>query len=102
MTKKLKPKTPSKPVKEVTLDNKLDSRGHKPNSRKSRVHELFDTQGPEAAFVLGQKLKLKDNTLRSWFMTWRRTKPAKAAKVAAKSKSREETKPEAAPVAAVH
>ena len=43
---------------------------------------LYDKDGPEAAFVLGQKLKLKDGTLRSWFMVWRRkdktAKPAKA------------------------
>ena len=72
----------------------MDARGHKPNSRKSKVHELFDTQDESAAFVLGQKLKLKPATLRSWFGMWNRAaKPAKATKVA-KSKSGE-AKPEA-------
>ena len=78
---KPKAKTPApKPVsKEATV---LDARGHKPESRKAKVHALYDKDGPEAAFVLGQKLKLKDNTLRSWFMVWRRkdkasTKPPK-------------------------
>ena len=60
------------------------------------------------AFTLGQRLKLKDGTLRSWFMVWRRaSKPAKATKVT-KPKAKEE-KPETKPadkveatVAAVH
>ena len=80
----------------------LDARGHKPESRKAKVHALYDKDGPEAAFVLGQKLKLKDNTLRSWFMVWRRkdktAKPAKATKPVAEKKP--ETKPEAASAAA--
>jgi hypothetical protein len=45
---------------------------HKERSRKSKVHQLFDTQGPEAAWVLGLKLKLKEGTLRSWFAAWKR------------------------------
>jgi hypothetical protein len=56
-------------------------------SRKSKVHALYSSQGAEAAFVLGTKLKLKAGTLRTWIAHWRRTekvakpavkKPAKA------------------------
>lgn len=46
--------------------------GHKPGRRKGQVHELFDSQGPEAAWTLGCKLGLKESTLRSWFATWKR------------------------------
>jgi hypothetical protein len=45
---------------------------HKEGSRKGKVHELFDKEGPEAAWVLGLKLKLKEGTLRSWFAAWKR------------------------------
>ena len=45
---------------------------HKEGSRKGKVHELFNKEGPEAAWVLGLKLKLKENTLRSWFASWKR------------------------------
>jgi hypothetical protein len=45
---------------------------HKEGSRKGKVHELFNNEGPEAAWVLGLKLKLKENTLRSWFASWKR------------------------------
>ncbi len=46
--------------------------GHKEGSRKAKVHELFKKEGPEAAWVLGLKLKLKEGTLRSWFAAWKR------------------------------
>ena len=47
-TKSPKPKqSPASPVKEGTLD----SRGHKPGSRKAKVHELFDKEGDVAAFT---------------------------------------------------
>jgi len=39
--------------------------------RKQKVRELFDTQGVEAAWVLGRKLGLKESSLRGWFSTWR-------------------------------
>jgi hypothetical protein len=45
---------------------------HKEGSRKCKVHELFNEQGAEAAWVLGLKLKLKEGTLRSWFAAWKR------------------------------
>jgi hypothetical protein len=32
---------------------------HKEGSRKGKVHELFNKEGPEAAWVLGLKLKLR-------------------------------------------
>ena len=41
-------------------------------SRKAKVKALYDAQGPEAAFVLGQKLKLKPGSLRTWFSHWHR------------------------------
>ena len=37
--------------------------GHKEGSRKAKVHELFKKEGPESAWVLGLKLKLKEGTL---------------------------------------
>src|SRR5262245_4949184 len=40
---------------------------HVEGSRKGKVHELFDKEGPEAAWTLGLKLKLKEGTLRTWF-----------------------------------
>jgi hypothetical protein len=45
---------------------------HNEGSRKGKVHQLFDEQGAEAAWVLGLKLKLKEGTLRSWFAAWKR------------------------------
>ena len=45
---------------------------HKAGSRKGKVHQLFDEKGPEAAWTLGKKLKLKETTLRAWFGAWRR------------------------------
>jgi hypothetical protein len=45
---------------------------HKEGSRKSKVHQLFDKEGAESAWVLGLKLKLKEGTLRSWFAAWKR------------------------------
>jgi hypothetical protein len=55
--------------------------GHKEGSRKSKVHQLFDTQGTEAAWVLGLKLKLKEGTLRSWFAAWKRLEGKREAEV---------------------
>ena len=61
---------------------------HVEGSRKGKVHELFDEQGPEAAWTLGLKLKLKEGTLRSWFGQWKRAdeKAKPKAKPAPKSK----------------
>lgn len=54
---------------------------HKEGSRKAKVRDLFDAQGPEAAWTLGLKLKLAQSTLRSWFATWRReSQPVKKKK----------------------
>ena len=92
MTKaKVKASKPKTPAKEASG---MDSRGHKIGSRKGKVHTCFVEQDEATAFTLGQRLKLKDGTLRSWFGMWNRAaKPAKTSKVAAKFKSREE-KPE--------
>jgi hypothetical protein len=50
-------------------------KSHKPGSRKGKVHALYDRQGPDAAWTLGLKLKLKEGTLRSWFGSWGKSKP---------------------------
>jgi hypothetical protein len=39
--------------------------------RKRKVYELFKKQGPEAAWTLGLKLRLKQGTLRTWFEQWK-------------------------------
>lgn len=88
---KSKPK-PAKPEKEETVGYKT----HKPESRKGKIHALFDSQGAEAAFVLGQKLKLKTSTLHSWFGSWRRAAGKSAAKKA--KPAPKENKPEPKPV----
>jgi hypothetical protein len=54
---------------------------HKEGSRKGKVHELFKKEGPEAAWVLGLKLKLKEGTLRSWFAAWKRPQSERKEKV---------------------
>src|SRR5262245_52087571 len=46
-------------------------RGHEAGSRKGKVHELYDTKGSDEAWTLGQKLGLKQSTLRTWFHTWK-------------------------------
>ena len=59
----------------------MDARGHKHGSRKSKVHEVWEREDESVAFALGQKLKLKPETLRSWFGVWRRAStPSKKAK----------------------
>jgi hypothetical protein len=42
--------------------------------RQRKVRQLFEEQGPEAAWTLGLKLKLKRGTLRTWFEQWKRRK----------------------------
>jgi hypothetical protein len=56
--------------------------------RKHKVRELFNTQGLEAAWVLGRKLGLKDSSLRVWFNQWKR-------EVKASNKAKPATKPTA-------
>jgi hypothetical protein len=104
--KRSKQPKPKAPVKPPEKDTDMDARGHKVGSRKGKVHAAFDEQDEATAFTLGQRLKLKDNTLRSWFLVWRRaskstTKPAKA-KVEAKPTKTTDNKPVEATVAAVH
>jgi hypothetical protein len=79
-SKNSKPKSP-----EEAPD--IDPRGHRQGSRKSKVRELHDKQGPDAAWVLGKKLGLKEGTLRTWFGHWRHAtgKSAKPSKIATKS-----------------
>ena len=46
--------------------------GRSSGRRKTKVHDLFENEGPEAAWVLGMRLRLKESTLRSWFAQWQR------------------------------
>ena len=69
-----KPKT-TRPVTKPSAAAMAPEHGygaHKEGSRKGKVHQLFDKEGPEAAWVLGLKLQLKQTTLRSWFAAWKR------------------------------
>jgi hypothetical protein len=63
-------------------------------SRKGKVHELFDKEGPEAASVLGLKLKLKEGILRSWFAAWKRLQGNSKAEVNTNSAMTPAGKPE--------
>jgi hypothetical protein len=71
---KSKPKTTKSVAKPSTtvMEPEQCYGSHKEGSRKGKVHQLFDEQGPESAWVLGLKLKLKEGTLRSWFAAWKR------------------------------
>lgn len=62
----------TKPATKLSMAAMAPERGHKEGSRKGKVHQLFNEQGAEAAWVLGLKLKLKEGTLRSWFAAWKR------------------------------
>jgi hypothetical protein len=64
-------KTAAKPVGSTARETGYKQ--HMPGRRKGKVHELFDKEGPEAAWTLGRKLRLKENTLRSWFGQWKRS-----------------------------
>jgi hypothetical protein len=67
---------------------------HMEGSRKGKVHELFDKEGPEAASVLGLKLKLKEGILRSWFAAWKRLQGNSKAEVNTNSAMTPAGKPE--------
>jgi hypothetical protein len=58
-----------KPNSRVTA--RADSAGGKAGRRKGKVQELFESQGADAAWVLGLRLGLKESTLRTWFAGWR-------------------------------
>jgi hypothetical protein len=68
---------------------------HNEGSRKGKVHELFAKEGPDAAWVLGLKLKLKEGTLRSWFAAWKRLQSKDNEKVNANSAMTPAATPEA-------
>jgi hypothetical protein len=93
---KLKPaaKASSKPVtkKVKAMTEGAAYKHHKAGSRKCTIHQLWDTEGKEVAWVRGIKLGLSESSLRSWFGTWAReagTGRVKGkAKVTAKSKSK--------------
>ena len=44
----------------------------KRKSRKTRVKDLFEKEGIQAAWTLGLKLKIKPTSLRVWFSRWHR------------------------------
>jgi hypothetical protein len=69
-----KPKTTKSVTKlsGATMTREQGYGSHKEGSRKSKVHQLFDKEGPEAGWILGLKLQLKASTLRSWFAAWKR------------------------------
>ena len=77
----------------VPGDGKRDKRNHLEGSRKGKVHDLFDRQGPRRPGRWGLKLKLKQSTLRSWFGQWRREDEAAAVK-AGKAKPKRVAKSE--------
>lgn len=56
---------------------------HKPGSRKGKVHECFDTKGPEAAVALAAELGLAPGTARSWMNSWSKETGVKLPKAAA-------------------
>lgn len=45
---------------------------HRDGSRKSRVHSMYDKKGADVAFKFGRGLKLKETTLRSWFVQFKK------------------------------
>src|SRR5262245_53852801 len=99
-SKKAKPKSKKNTqTKPASPKRSTDGyKGHSAGSRKGKVHELFDRQGPEHAWTLGLKLGLKQGTLRSWFGLWRRSdkgaKPTKPrSKGAANPSSKSTPKP---------
>jgi hypothetical protein len=54
------------------LEASRESTGRKSGRRKSKVQQLFESQGADAAWVLGLRLGLKESTLRRWFADWGR------------------------------
>jgi hypothetical protein len=87
-----KPKTTKSVTKlsGATMTREQGYGSHKEGSRKSKVHQLFDKEGPGAGWILGLKLQLKASTLRSWFAAWKRLQ--------SKSKNKVETNSSAPPV----
>jgi len=73
--------TKPKSKEQVTAKPTEGYAGHKTGRRKGKVHELFDTQGAEAAWTLGLRLGLKETTLRGWLATWRRLSKSKVNEV---------------------
>lgn len=57
-------------AKEGSNSSPSEDDGQMEGRRKRKVHDLYNKQGAESAWVLGIKLKLKESTLRSWFTTW--------------------------------
>jgi hypothetical protein len=83
-TTKSKVKSQSKPKEVKMSDTKEGYKGHQAGSRKGRIHQLFDEEGADVAWTAGLRAKLAENTLRSWFAYWNRSKPAAAKKPAVK------------------
>jgi hypothetical protein len=91
-----KPKT-TKPVTKPSTEAMAPEQGygsHKQGSRKGKVHQLFNEQGAEAAWVLGLKLQLKAGTLRSWFAAWKRVQSKSKAEINTNSGTPSAVKPD--------
>ena len=48
----------------------MTNTGPRSNSRRQKVHQIFDAQGDAAAIVLGKRLKLADSSVRTWISKW--------------------------------
>lgn len=87
----------------MSTAKKIAKRNSKPKTTKpvtkpstaamAKVHQLFDKDGAEAAWVLGLKLQLKASTLRSWFAAWKRVQ-SKSKKVETNSSTPPAMKPD--------
>jgi hypothetical protein len=86
-------KPATKPSKAATASEQTYGT-HNEGSRKGKVHELFDKEGPDAAWVLGLRLKLKEGTLRSWLAAWKRLQGNSKAEVNTNSAMTPDAKPE--------
>lgn len=55
-------------------------KGHRPGSRKEKLHKIFDEGGPEKAVKAAEKEGIAASTIRTWMSSWRRSDetPSKA------------------------
>lgn len=45
-------------------------KGHRPGSRKEKIHKMFDEKGAEAAMKLALKLEIKEGSAKNWISGW--------------------------------
>jgi hypothetical protein len=89
--------TTSKSKKPKVKEVEMSEQGylnHKPGSRKAAIHQLFDQEGPEVAWMRGLKMGLQPGSLRTWFSHWAKSE-GKHHKKPGKVPALVETKPEA-------